>query len=51
MMTEQIISTLVGGAVAIKMLEKGEEIMTKKKGKKNNIQRIKPIKKFKQIKY
>lgn len=53
MVTEQIINTVVGGVVAIKVLEKGAEQMKGKKikGKKTKIQKIKPIKKFKQIKY
>lgn len=48
---EGIVNTLVGGAVAVKLLETGDKIMKRKKIKKSKIQKIKPIKKFKQLKY
>ena len=50
-MVEEIINTVVGGAVAVKLLEKSSDLMKRKKIKKTKIQKIKPIKKFKQLKY
>lgn len=48
---EGIVGTMVGGAVAIKMLETGEKIMKKKKAKIVKVKKVKPIKSFKKIKY
>ena len=48
---EEIIGTAVGGLVAIKVLETGAKIIKKKNIKKTKLDKIKPIKKFKQIKY
>ena len=47
--TEGIIGTVVAGSVAIKVIEKSGDIMNmkKKKGKKSNIKKIKPIKQLK----
>jgi len=52
-MVTEYINPLVGGAIAIKLLETGSNIMKKKKGKSkvHKIKKIKPIKKFKQLKY
>ena len=47
---EEIIRTAVGGAVAIKVLEAGGNIMKKKK-KTLKIKKVKPIKPLKKIKY
>jgi len=51
MVTEQIINTLVGGAVTIKVIETGSDIIKGKKVKKQKITKIKPIKQLKKIKY
>lgn len=51
MVTEQIISTLVSGAVAVKILDKSSDLMKWKRIKKTKMQKIKPIKKLKQLKY
>ena len=51
-MVEGIIKPLISGAVAIKILETGGNLMKKKKDlKKLKIKKVKKIKPFKKIKY
>ena len=52
-MPEGIVRTVVGAAVAVKVLEAGTDMMKTKKDKVKvkKVKKIKPIKKFKKIKY
>jgi len=51
--TENIIGTVVAGAVAVKVIEKSGDMMKMKmnKSKKMKMKKIKPIKPLKKIKY
>lgn len=50
-MVEEMVRTVVGATVAVKVLEAGSDIMKKQKAKVVKVKKIKPIKPLKKIKY